>query len=55
MLAEKLIPVENLCSHCETRPREEDHTCPFAEDVNGDFDSLCDCCDDCTHECAMDI
>jgi hypothetical protein len=33
----------------------EDHTCPFSEEINGDCESLCNCCDDCTHECAMDI
>lgn len=34
---------------------EELHTCPFAEDVADDFETLCNCCDDCTYECAMDI
>ena len=31
------------------------HTCPYAEDINGDSESLCDCCAVCEHECAMDI
>lgn len=33
----------------------EPHTCPFAEEINDDYDSLCTCCDECAHECAMDI
>jgi hypothetical protein len=33
----------------------EPHTCPFAEEINDDGETLCRCCDDCTHECAMDI
>jgi hypothetical protein len=33
----------------------EDHTCPYAEDINNDSESLCNCCDDCANECAMDI
>jgi len=31
------------------------HTCPYAEDVHGDSDTLCLCCDDCTDACAQDI
>lgn len=33
----------------------EPHTCPFAEEIGEDFETLCDCCDYCTTECAMDI
>ena len=33
----------------------EPHTCPFREDVNGDYTTLCTCCEKCQHECAMDI
>lgn len=36
-------------------PAEEDHTCPYAEEINEDYESLCNCCSDCAHECAMDI
>ena len=32
-----------------------EHTCPYAEDVNSDSETLCTCCDMCQHECAMDI
>ena len=31
------------------------HTCPYREDVHGDNESLCNCCEQCQHECAMDI
>ena len=31
------------------------HTCPFAEEINDDHESLCNCCDECTQECAWDI
>ena len=34
---------------------QEDHVCPFAEDVHGDTQTLCNCCDDCQNECYMDI
>ena len=33
----------------------EPHTCPFAEDVHGDSDTLCACCAACESECMADI
>jgi len=33
----------------------EEHTCPFAQDVHNDSDTLCRCCDYCTSQCAADI
>jgi len=38
-----------------TYPDEEPHICPFKEDINDDSETLCTCCADCQHECAMDI
>jgi hypothetical protein len=32
-----------------------DHTCPYREDVNGDYDTLCHCCSYCQRQCCMDI
>lgn len=46
---------EGMCSRCGKKPAQGDHTCPFAEEIHGDKDFLCDCCVDCEHECAMDI
>jgi len=46
---------KELCSRCGKKPAQEDHTCPFAEDIHGDKDFVCDCCADCEHECAMDV
>jgi hypothetical protein len=31
------------------------HTCPFAEEIHGDYDSLCDCDEERTYQCARDI
>lgn len=33
----------------------EPHTCPYAEEINRDYESLCECCEGCEHQCAMDI
>ncbi len=35
-------------------PATEEHTCPYATEINDD-NRLCTCCADCQHECAMDI
>ena len=43
------------CSRCHKNPASEPHTCPYAEDINGDSETQCDCCADCTSECADDI
>lgn len=34
---------------------QEPHGCPYAEEINDDFTTKCNCCEACTHECAMDI
>lgn len=31
------------------------HTCPFKEEIYGDAETLCNCCEGCEHECAMDV
>lgn len=33
------------------KPGEEEHTCPFAEDINNDHESLCNCCAECSYAC----
>lgn len=43
---------------CKCNEENEDaiaHTCPYAEDIHNDSESLCNCCDACTQECANDI
>lgn len=39
---------------CGKAPRDL-HPCPFASDVYDDQESLCNCCDNCANDCAMDI
>lgn len=33
---------------------QELHTCPFAEEIHGS-QALCNCCEECEYECAMEI
>ena len=35
--------------------QEEGHTCPYAEEINGDSTTLCNCTPEQTRECMMDI
>ena len=42
------------CQNCSNEG-ESDHTCPYREDINDDCETLCNCCSDCTYNCAMEI
>jgi len=33
----------------------EPHPCPFKSEIYDDEETMCTCCPDCAHECAMDI
>lgn len=46
-------PAVELCG-CGN-PAEPLHSCPFKEEINDDSETLCNCCNDCRHECAMDV
>lgn len=46
---------EGEMCRCEKNPAEVPHSCPFQAEINDDSETLCTCCDDCAHECAMDI
>lgn len=43
---------ECTCSAEDIRP----HSCPFAEEINGNDDpDFCTCCEACEFQCMMDI
>lgn len=50
----KIISDDDMCK-CGKREKQELHTCPYSVDVNNDEETLCDCCDECTYQCAQDI
>jgi len=31
------------------------HTCPYAEEIHNDYETLCDCDEERTYQCAMDV
>ena len=52
-----LVKIEGCgggCSDCKNSPSDS-HTCPYQKGVNNDSEYECTCCEDCEHECAMDI
>lgn len=44
---------------CQTCGKEVDghlHACPFAQEINdNDDDNYCNCCEDCSEECALNV
>lgn len=36
-------------------PCEQEHECPFASEIHDDHETMCCCCEDCAHECAMEV
>jgi hypothetical protein len=49
-----LFPIIEKCK-CGKNDCEDEHPCPFLSDIHDDEETLCNCCGDCQHECAMDI
>ena len=39
----------------EQEPTSELHSCPYAEEIHGDYWTLCDCDEERTRQCAQDI
>lgn len=42
------------CECCNINAANEDHTCPFKDEIYED-ETQCNCCDSCTHECRQSI
>lgn len=42
------------CYRCDNAANE-DHPCPYKSELQGDDETLCNCCDECCQECADDI
>jgi hypothetical protein len=51
----KSLKMIEKCQSCNVNEGEPDHTCSYAEDINGDCETLCNCCSNCQYNCAMAI
>lgn len=38
-----------------TNPAVEEHSCPYQEEINDNYEVHCECCDDCRQECVWAI
>ena len=47
--------MKDTCQNCEVNAAELLHPCPYKSDVHDDEETLCNCCKECTHECAEDV
>jgi len=46
--------LDHKCPTCEQCPAEPDHTCPYKSELMED-ETTCNCCYDCTNNCAWEI
>ena len=58
----KMNGCKTKCEDCpvevaqpEQAPTGELHSCPYAEEIHGDYETLCDCDEERTRQCAQDI
>lgn len=48
--------IAGKCMKCGKSVPDGMHSCPYAADINNNDDpNYCNCCEECEHECAMDI
>jgi len=45
---------DGKCEGCGKNDKADRHKCPFKVEINEDH-TECVCCEDCEHECAMEI
>ena len=43
------------CENCNYTHAQVSHTCPYKEDICGDYETFCNCCNDCKIACGEDI
>lgn len=44
-----------LCEKCGLYEKQEPHPCLYQEEINGDYEILCECCVDCERDCSLSI
>ena len=54
VMAEAFLRGVDVCQR-HGKPLQDEHTCPYAEEINDDHESLCRCCEDCEQDCGDDI
>jgi hypothetical protein len=44
-----------MCNSCGENPATGLHSCPYSEEINNDYETLCNCCSDCAQSCTDEI
>lgn len=52
---EAITAIKQALAQPEQAPTSELHSCPYAEEIHGDYETLCDCDEERTRQCAQDI
>lgn len=44
-----------MCENCGKNPATEPHPCPFDQEIEGNDDDVCTCCETCQEDCEIDV
>lgn len=47
--------IKQALAQPEQAPTDELHSCPYAEEIHGNYEKVCDCDEERTRQCAQDI
>jgi len=50
-----ITAIKEALAQPEQAPTSELHSCPYAEEIHGDYETLCACDEERTRQCAQDI
>ena len=46
---------ETKCQQCGNKTEEEEHPCPYLQELDGDEEPHCNCCESCINDCHLSI
>ena len=52
---EAITAIKEVLAQQEQAPTSGSHTCPYAEEIHGDYETLCACDEEATRQCAAGI
>lgn len=54
-MCQSIESTDNKCQNCMKNEGQEQGPCPYKVEIYGDEETLCNCCEDCQHECYMNV
>lgn len=45
---------KTTCPMCG-KPGRHNHNCPYSSEIDGDDETMCNCCDECTDDCRDEV